>query len=295
MGNSTLSSTKGARFDWYAATVYQDEADVVDSVASALRCDVKPGRPLHGYERGLDLVDLDDERHVKARVLAGGRNGNPHVFASGEDAQPVADLLRAGWPDRHHVTRVDSALDYDEPAAFDKLSALCLAVADKRRLSLDQKGDWQRENSPAGRTLYVGSFKSPSLVRCYEKGKQMKGLAPSQAASDAISGDWVRLELQLRPQRAAKLTAAGASPLDVWGYGRWTRELLAEVDGYLADRVDMTPARESDDARAFRFMVKQYGAVLDRIRGERQWSEVGEWIGAALMLQRSDNDHSSTV
>lgn len=285
-----------ARFDYYAATVQDTEQALLGALSELLRADVAPGQALHGYEKGYELrtAGAGGEQTTVARVLAGGRNGWPHVWASGDHTMPLVAALRRQWPLTHRVSRVDSALDYRGEGTWQKLLLACYRVADPpqgRKLRLDQKGDWYRQDSPAGRTLYVGSSSAPAMVRLYEKGKQLRGEA-SPAARGRFDLTWVRLELQLRPERTARTRAALAGPLDIWGYGGWTRKLLAEIEGVEVERVQMHENREADDERAFSYMVKQYGPLLERIKDSvhgRSWADVGEMIGARIMYAGSES------
>ncbi|MDR0848010.1 MAG: replication initiation factor domain-containing protein [Propionibacteriaceae bacterium] len=93
--------------------------------------------------------------------------------------------------------------------------------AQKERVSITPAGDWFTEGHPKGCTLYVGSRKSAIFLRCYEKGKQL---------GDPVS-DWVRVELQVRPQRDQRLSASRASADELWGFGGWSRTLAPSILG----------------------------------------------------------------
>lgn len=87
------------------------------------------------------------------------------------------------------ITRLDLALDFLEGEhtvddAMDMLQA-GLFTSLGRTPSSSQAGDWLHGKD--GRTLYVGKAKNGKMLRCYEKGKQLK--------SD--SSEWTRFEVQL--------------------------------------------------------------------------------------------------
>jgi hypothetical protein len=52
-------------------------------------------------------------------------------------------------------------------------------------------------------------------------------------------------------------------------------------------RVQMNVWREADDDRAFHFMIRQYGHMLERMRGDLgDWGCVGLQIGDAISKLR---------
>ena len=260
------------RFAWYAATVREDPSAVVATLAERLDAEVLPGRALHGYERGFDLKSRGS---VVARVLAGGRNGWPHVWASGDDTDALVPVVRQEWPTLHRVTRMDAAEDFDGPGTWDRLYPMCLQLADERKLKIDQAGDWHRREE--GRTFYMGGRKSAVFARLYEKGKQLRGRALDPRG---ISTDLVRLEVQVRPEGPARDRAAAGAPQDAYGYADWTQELARRVLGVEVDRVHIKERRESDDERALEWLVRQYGDHLQRL-AERE----GGWAGVGPRLE----------
>ena len=270
------------RFDWYAATVQAHPTVVLETLQNALGAEVKATRGMHGYKHGYELVG---PAGTVARVLAGGDNGDPHAWASGEDTEAFVDLVRSTWPDEHQVTRMDAAEDFQGPGSWDKLNGECLAIADELRLKVSQAGDYHRLED--GRTLYVGSRKSPTFIRLYEKGKQLR--AKVIQGAELIPADWVRMEAQIRPQKTAKKAAAYVSPQEAWGFSAWTGELAKRCLDIDVPRVQMNVWREADDERAFHFMVRQYGPMLERLRADLgDWACVGLQLGDAIAKARRE-------
>lgn len=266
------------RFDWYAATIQEHPTVVVETLKREFGADeVKGGKGLHGYTRGCEVVG---SKGTMARVLSGGINSDPHAWASGEDTDRFVEIVRSIWPDRHTVSRMDSAEDFQGSGAWDKLNSLCLAVADDLRLKVSQAGDYHRLED--GRTLYVGSRKSAAYIRLYEKGKQLRSRVVHGA--ELIPEDWCRLEVQVRPQKAAKKTAAYVTPEQAWGFAAWTSNLAQRCMDLDVPRVNMNVWREADDSRAFWFMARQYGQMLERLRIRMggDWASVGMRIGEAI-------------
>ena len=291
-----LHATPEAVFDWYAATIDDTALKVETRLAALLGAFPKRARGLHGYPNGTDFLR---DGNVIAKMIWGGQQ-SPHAWASGSDARQFADVVRTEWP-RHYVTRVDVAYDFVDGDTWAQLYAHCVEVADtlpsgeprRRPLKLATLGDWVREDEgfPGGRTLYVGSMKSPVLCRLYEKGKQMRSLHPDQL--DKYPLGWVRLELQVRPEGASRYEVATLEPSAVWGTSAWARALHDSVFGSDLSAVLMAVHRLPDDERAMRFLLRQYGPLLrrraalltadDTAAGRLgSWSELGVQLGLSL-------------
>lgn len=262
-----MHGSNSAVFDWYAATVDVFPDMVWRELAAELGAEVREARGLHGYPAGKDFVRAGD---VVAKMIYGGE-ASPHVWASGADAPDLARVLRALWP-WHYVTRCDVAYDFLEGEPWQPLYEAAVTVADylesgeprRRPLRLATIGDWVREDEgyPGGRTLYVGSMKSPVMARLYEKGKQMRALYPDQL--DKYAAGWVRLELQVRPEGDARREVARLEPAAIWGTARWSRELHSRVFSSELSPVLMARHRPADDDRAWRALLSQYGPLLRR-------------------------------
>jgi hypothetical protein len=251
-------------FDWYAATIRDDPGAILAGLRGGLEAEVQPGRGLHSYRRG---VEFHRRGEVVARLIwdSGREDMPPHAWASGSDAVEFAEVVRRGWPDSHYVTRVDSAGDFDEPGAWERLYGAASRVREDAgvRGSLILPDDVRE-----GRTYYVGSPKSDVRVRVYEKGAQVMGLQAIEAEMENPLADWVRVELQLRPGRVARDAVARMGPDEVWGCSPWARSLAREVAGMNVMRFKMQEKRMSSDERAYQYMLLQYGGVIERMAAE---------------------------
>lgn len=266
-------------FDWYAATVQEDPETL--SAILAVRLDAEriavPGK--HGYTSGWDFLSRGS---IVARMIYGGPNGNPNVWASGDDTQALVDALRDRWPDAHAVTRADVAIDFDAPGSWESIYQLCTAVVDERGLRQSQAGDWR--SLVAGRTYYVGSRRSAVFARFYEKGLQLRGLQPPGVDLTPYSTDHVRLELQVRPDGDLRRFAARCEPVALFGSAEWARDLLERVTGLALPRVHIKARRLSDHERALHYLVRQYGAHLQVLADELGgWEHVGEQLQAIAL------------
>lgn len=275
-----------ARFDWYQATVRRPLDDVRQALSTfspaGVELDQQKKAP-QGY--GAAWRVLADGAPV-AQLWAGGSQAHPHVVFSGEEAQAGSELLRSAFPNDHLVTRLDACLDYSDPGAYDLLQAQCLEVAKARKVKIDTRGD--HLVTLEGRTLYLGSTKSATRLRLYDKAAEMKAkLRADQVALLSVPDHLARLEVQVRPQTfQARSLAARAEPLSMFGSSAWTRELIRQVEGLEVEPCAMERAwRRSDDERAYMTMLAQYGAVLGRMGVAQGWDCLGLQIRDDLAAQ----------
>jgi hypothetical protein len=260
---------KMTRFDWYEATVPVTTDALVECLTDRLPFDViKHGRGRNGYAQRLDLVAPGGSLSASVYVPDQDHGHEyPHAVASGDATDAFVQVVRDTFPS-HRVSRMDSCWDVDQPGAFDRITKAALQLADlaRPRIRVDMQGDWHR--GEMGRTLYIGSKSSPVRMRIYEKGIQQMIAEPS-LPEHLFSSDLVRIELQVRPQKEAKDLAAVASPETAWGYSAWSKKFADQMRDTNLPTVRANPARLSDDERAYRVMVKQYGRVMWRLIREQ--------------------------
>lgn len=251
------------RWDWYQGTLRVPEfahypERLVDALGEALGAQsAESVRAQNGYT---DATVLRRNGDVIARVNYGGRNLWPNALATSEHAQTFAPVLRR-WP--HHVTRADVAYDVDAPNAFETLVAECLAVADERGVSVSHAGDWHRGEK--GRTVYLGARSSEVFCRVYEKGKEQKGKAVSGQVAAKISGDWARLEIEVKPKRQPRrVMASQMEPAAFLGWSIWTKVLAERVLGLDVPRLERVAWVQSEDERLIAWMARQWGPTMRR-------------------------------
>lgn len=266
------------KFDWYEATIGASPEAVVARLRGQAGefADVRPARgATYGYERAYEVATGS---RVWARVYYGGeaQGAGVHVSATGSDAVWFADMCRAVWRDAHEVTRLDVAEDYQGDGAFEGLSAICIDVAKARGVATFNVGDWAQ--GIHGRTLYVGSRTSVARVRCYEKGKEYLARGVRGFPLTAT-----RVELMVRPKREGRRALAVAPPAECYGIAGWTRELYARLFAQEVARVTDINWTASDDDRALRWLVRQYGPLLGRQKEALgSWEAVGVLLGAEI-------------
>lgn len=237
------------KFDWYQATIPQPASAVgegilaqLDGCTSARELD----RGGNGYRNSVVFLDA---RGGELGTMMHGGNAHPNIRATSHRAPVAAHLIRRLWPE-HRVTRLDVAIDYTGPGVFDHLHRIVQEVAEKNRLKTGLM--FQPDLLDRGRTYRIGSPTSPVMVRLYEK-----GLMESTRGRDE-DPDWTRLELQVRPQRAAKSTFANIEPEAAWGAAKWSSQLFQAVVGKAPERIDANPRNETEWERTQAALVHQY-------------------------------------
>lgn len=270
------------KFDWYAATVPEaPPLEVLEAVRRGLGGTVKEGRRRLGYAQCFRVEDRRGD--LLAEVLAGsvGRNQlDPHAVATGQNAPAFVEALREAYPD-HRVSRFDAAEDYDAPGAFDRLTSAMLDVAQARGV----KGLWIMPDDPQdGATYYLGGKASAVTCRAYQKGLQARKLL-HPSLRPTVSADWARIEVQVRPpKQTGKALAASLTPEQAWGFSAWSQELAREAVGLEIPKLEgLGWQPQSDDDKAFDWMLRQYGSLLRRrLADAGTWECVGLDLGARL-------------
>lgn len=206
-------------------------------------------RPMKNYDAAAAFVVGNETRF---KINYGGQNEEhgPNVVGSGACAQVLADVVRDRFP-AHRVSRLDSCEDYYHRDAYDYLRKLALKIGKEHRVQCREIVK-PLTDSDDGRTLYLGSQTSAVSMRIYEKGKQME-----------TDSEWVRAELQVRPQKDQKALMAMLNPTQVWGVAKWSHEMGVQLGKKGLKRVDAQVYQPSDHERAYRFMLKQYHRVLE--------------------------------
>lgn len=260
-------------FDWYRATVPAS----VELLASACLDLAGPSaRVVNGKGRFNYLHSLTVEAHGDrvATILHGGSNGHPNVEASGQNAPALAAMLRAGG--EHRVTRCDIAVDLHGDGLFKQLRRRAHRIARDNGIACREVRN--PTDASKGETVYLGSRKSAVFARIYEKGKAERtayledgeGVYGNGQASvygnvpAEVLDSWVRVELEVKPQKEMKAVAARLEPHQFWGISAWTQRLAQEVLDMAADPIPFHPRRTASDERAFRFMCAQYRNLLRR-------------------------------
>jgi DNA relaxase NicK len=270
------------RFDWYQASVPNVHPEIVmqSLQESEYYGEWVQSKASKGYDVGAQFVIGDQ---VKYRINHGGQNEEygANVTGSGGDAPKLAEVLRRNFPS-HRVSRFDSCEDYHHADAYDYLREMALRIGREHGVKVREINKPLSECDD-GRTLYLGSPSSAITARIYEKGKQL-----------GVGTEWVRTEIQVRPQKHVKDICAYLSPDEVWGLARWSLVMAAELGKTEIQKVDVQIYQPSDDDRAYRWMLKQYGKLLGKMQASHgSWETVGAQIG--YDLEHMDDHEEKTA
>lgn len=244
------------RFDAYAATFDLDPASIYHPIAETF-----PGmysdqaQPRWGYTHAQQLHYAGNTALLFHRQK--GEATETHLTAQGRWSADLATHLRTVHPG-HRVTRADVCYDLERPGLWDWLIPIALDIADQLRLTVDHQGDWHR--GIKGRTLYIGSTRSASFLRIYEKGKQLR----SMGIDDTAPLDLVRLEVQCRPEKDFRDIAWTATPRQLFSTSRAAVRLLSIIANQ--DLPHQAPGNTRQPPKKlavkFRNLARQYGPFL---------------------------------
>ena len=270
----------GFAFDWYQATFPVSPSTTgpehSKAVIEALADELKPAcvrhvdKGLHGY---LGRTFFVDPRGGNTLMILHGGNPSPNVTASSHRSEQFAEVARRLFP-AHNVTRVDVAMDFEEPGAWDRSVDICRAVM------IDSNMNSGRMILPdcvqKGATYYMGSVKSPVSARLYQKGYEQLKRFPDCP----VQPDWVRLELQIRPEKKAKEEFAHVSRDALWGASKWSAKVIEKFTGWAPSRINAAPKTESEWERTQRHLVHQYAGHMQEGAEMMWWPKRDEMMSS---------------
>lgn len=201
------------RFDAYCASIKGAKlSDVAYCIAEGIGGSVDSGKPMRRFG---EVLNIDSGPRMAAWLGYQKESDIVYVEGKGDTAPQLARSIREHYP-VHQVPRADVCEDIDEEGAFDRLQAVIRST----------KGDRVKAGYVAlpddiedGRTWAVGSRGGVSYLRLYEAGKHPDRLVFNRP-------NWVRPELEVRPQYARdKVAAATMQPVDFWGFSSWSHKV----------------------------------------------------------------------
>ena len=152
------------------------------------------------------------------------------------------------------------------------------------RVKVDTRGDHLLTKQ--GRTVYLGAPSSACRQRLYDKAAELRSkFAADPVRLAQVPEHLTRLEAQVRPQtREARERFASIEPLAVMGSSAWLRFVWQQVAGMELEPVQVGKVwRQSDDDRAYAYLLAQYGGLLRRMHADLgSWACVGAQIGHDL-------------
>lgn len=289
------------KFDWYQATIEDNPVRVLDRISSLGHAVIPNDRvgKMYRFTQGFEVHH--NQKGVVARLACNGEESVAHAWATSDDADDFASLVRENWPNRHLVTRLDSCQDFIDKTAFQRLRKVGRRVAKDHRVSFPAIQD--ELNPTAGRTQYMGSPSSEYRARIYDKGWEVVGkligqsrlrnkITPEAFDSIRVPGlnrechpsEWVRCELQARPkEEEGRRSAAVATPEEVWTFTSWAQQMAKDALALDLERFYVRQRRYTTDEKALRWMCRQYANMLCRLHGDLgDWACVGNQIGDTL-------------
>lgn len=239
------------QFDWYQATISAPHQVIIDQVMASLDGAHDVEHLDHGGKgyKGTALI-RDRGQDTLATLLYASKSASPNLKGTSHNAVPVANLIRRHWP-VHSVSRLDVAEDMTADGLFDNIEDRMRKIA--RGHSIESGKVIVPDVAAKGRTYYVGAASSATMVRLYEKGLHEIGRGNADA-----DPNHVRLEIQARPQKAAKQRFATIEPASVWGSSKWTQHLAQEVMALDVQRLHLRPREETDLEMTTAHVAHQY-------------------------------------
>lgn len=210
------------------------------------------GSPKFGYRYCYQL-ELGGLKHGLIQYGGDSVGSGVYVQVMGSHAGRVRDaVLSAGWTG--YLIRADIALDFDGSKYFKKISSDLVGLAKTKNLKTSTVGDWVQ--GVGGRTLYVGSRTSAFMIRLYEKYKQ-KGV-------DTGDEETIRLELEIKPYKHARLSAFSLSASELVGsssvYSPIFKKYIEINEGITLNNI----RKETTHEAALRQLVIQYQNTLKK-------------------------------
>lgn len=243
-------------FDWYAASIPDNPRSVGESFLSQFpHCVWEITKPRNGYTHGDNLVNQFGEVVLTLFYGGGSQGNNVFAFSSGDKTSQFVSVLRSLYP-VHEVVRVDVALDYDEVGVWESLYSHGVAVSRATSISnryIGAAGSESALETIVGRSLYIGSRSSVSMIRVYEKGKK----------DDKTRPNWVRAEYEFKPKNNRGSFAA-MSPLQILNSTKLGRHFFS----VLVNMVKTKPIKsgtirtKSSHEQSLEHLKKQYRNVL---------------------------------
>lgn len=247
-------------FDWYAASIDSTPDIVINTLKLSYPNEsLEPCRANNGFTHADKLVDPSGDT-VLTFWYGGCQQGSKvFVFASGQYAQRFSEVVRFDFPD-HELVRADVAIDYDDEGVY--LSLMKHGIRTSRAVSVKNRfigeaGSEFAQSSSDGRSLYIGSRSSVSMIRIYEKGKK----------DDKTRPNWVRSEFEFKPKGSeARLYYAKASLSQIVSATKLGKAFFSAL-GVAVSAVAVaagTVRVKSCHDRAFEYLIRQYQNTIKK-------------------------------
>lgn len=199
----TIPPSNRSLIDWLAVTVKVDDpqdAIRIIGLPPALFTPMPRGKFGYGKSLRCDNITVYYSGHQQAMGCHIEMTGQGCRQYEGLQALPWLELFQKLLVVGASVTRLDLAIDTVDGSL--PLDILYAAVHSQEVRTLFSewkritKGSFRSDDDNAGETLYLGSTRSSTFFRVYNKAQEAR-----------VEGSWIRFELELREQRATQAAA----------------------------------------------------------------------------------------
>lgn len=193
----TVPHQNRSLIDWCAVTFkVNDPFDAVRIIGLTPELFSPLPSGFSGYRKSLRCGNI-------AIFYEGRQDMGCHVEMTGQGCRQYEGLQALTWLDLFQkilaingsITRLDLAIDTVDASLPLRMLYAAIRPGDIRTRFAEwrriKKGAFRPEDNIAGETLYLGSVRSDTFFRVYNKAQEA-----------GIEGDWIRFELQLRKERA---------------------------------------------------------------------------------------------
>lgn len=212
---------------------------------------------LTGYPLHHKIVN--DQQMIIIRFGSNELGMTLHIEGKGSTTSIISQfLIDNGY--KWIITRADIAIDFI--GGFDGLHAICKKYAEDKNVKTRLQGDWEREID--GRTYYVGSPQSESMLRLYEKSEEQwaKG-------NKLYPENIVRLEWQFRPDKKKRQHIVSFDPLHLLSFSRNISHLFDSVCAIAVAQTVLPRSERSSDLESFYHMLHQYKNIINNLVSDR--------------------------
>lgn len=252
-------------FDWLTFTSKVDSLSSIQKLLQLNKADWVAGYGMNGYRDGWYLGSI-------AIWCNPSRDNMPGICVnmSGQACREFESVSHLDWlelfrqladsPDDYNITRLDVA--YDETEGLLPLDKIAKDVEAGNWVSSFRKYDIHKTSD--GLTVSVGSSKSEAMLRMYDK-------AAERGYTDGRH--WVRVELQLRRERAMAF-------VQQFVYGGFADDLGELWKSVVNDYVRFVTPQDSDSNKRRWPMRRYWAKLMDAAARVKLYKRPGEEYNA---------------
>lgn len=223
---------------------------------------------LNGYRIRFDLVRDGETICTALTDGSGDAEGTHQIEAVGHTAAEVKPVLDEVLGVNYAMARRDTCFDFIDDENFSQFNQLCAIAREMGEagvMQYDQIGQGWLGIKGETMTAYLGSRKSPVMIRIYTRG--LKTLKEGGVDDPKR----IRVEVEVKPsKRAAKDALTLLDDEQLFGCAKWSLEFMQRVGITGIQRhVVGTVWKLSEREKVFAHLVKQYGGLLEEILDQK--------------------------